>query len=669
MEEESTPNIWDTVINRLQGKTSVYGDQEKVNQNDLKLLQLRLQDPNLTPEQRQTILSIMDKAKPKTPPPKVTIAPPAPKPKTTIATPAPKQEVAKSPFVMAPAAVATERPAQELTVTPFVDQVKGKMGAFNAAPSTAESIGSNVRSGIQKLMPDKPTYAPKTPAFTPTPLPDPTEKLGLTTGRTSPRVEGTATVPSTPPTVGVAQVKKPSPVSPTVEKNLDVDPNLPDYPEEAPSTDFGKQISKTLGLNANMPQLGAPPQAPTSIPQTPPRVASLTSLDSGIKAFTAPSASTTLESGTSTEQTDSPPQLQEALRSHLTAQEDARRNYLAAVGEYQKTGYPEDLRTRETEQKRSYDEYLRRLDSNRKAEFWDKIIGALGKITAGTVGLKGLSGIPGLPSVPAGLDVASHYSFTPAVDRKAEDTYADQLRKTQAARAEEIFKSKMEKALGGPRMQMEASAFTPPARDLAKTIQETMGGKSAETRKQGSTLGSTTTPLTPAMIHGTPRQGAATGKIEVIPGKQTSSEFINDMTAKHTGYNNLLVSSKGIPSKDKNDYVGKRTTYAPGTDPKKREYRPVKEFLSRLYDAFFAESKDHAAAVQKTDAEMLDLLNLPSTDPESKEYIDWYQKVKRWEDKLGTVSGIHSSVPDEKEQIDGGRPRLIWHYPLPKTSK
>jgi hypothetical protein len=200
-------------------------------------------------------------------------------------------------------------------------------------------------------------------------------------------------------------------------------------------------------------------------------------------------------------------------------------------------------------------------------------------------------------------------------------------------------------------------------------MQATMGGKRTLADEDIATRGVTNIPITEAQIHGTPRQGAATGQIEVKPGKQTSSEFINDMTAKHTGYNNLLVSSKGIPSKDKNDYVGKRTTYAAGTDPKKREYRPPKEFLSRLYDAFFAESKDHAAAVQRTDAEMLDLLNLPSTDPESKAYIDWYQKVKKWEDILGTVSGIHSSVPDDIEQIDGGRPRRIWHYPLPKTSK
>ena len=55
---------------------------------------------------------------------------------------------------------------------------------------------------------------------------------------------------------------------------------------------------------------------------------------------------------------------------------------------------------------------MKRLNANRNAQFWDKMIGAIGQATAGLVGMK------------TGLNVGGNYKYEPQYDRAYEDTAA-----------------------------------------------------------------------------------------------------------------------------------------------------------------------------------------------------------------------------------------------------
>jgi hypothetical protein len=73
-------------------------------------------------------------------------------------------------------------------------------------------------------------------------------------------------------------------------------------------------------------------------------------------------------------------------------------------------------------------QYGKDIDAAQKGEFWDRIIGALGKVTAGTVGLTGIPGV-----AEKGLDVAKYYSSEPGFDRKsAEERAKTRLEASQA---------------------------------------------------------------------------------------------------------------------------------------------------------------------------------------------------------------------------------------------
>jgi hypothetical protein len=78
--------------------------------------------------------------------------------------------------------------------------------------------------------------------------------------------------------------------------------------------------------------------------------------------------------------------------------------------------------------RKAQSQYGKDIDAAQKGEFWDRIIGALGKVTAGTVGLTGIPGV-----AEKGLDVAKYYSSEPGFDRKsAEERAKTRLEASQA---------------------------------------------------------------------------------------------------------------------------------------------------------------------------------------------------------------------------------------------
>jgi hypothetical protein len=86
-----------------------------------------------------------------------------------------------------------------------------------------------------------------------------------------------------------------------------------------------------------------------------------------------------------------------------------------------------------------YKELMDSLDANRKSELWDKLIEAGGKIAAGALGM---ANIPGLPKTK-GLDIASHYKYTPAFNREAEDKNAKEIFEVKKNDIEQTFKEKI----------------------------------------------------------------------------------------------------------------------------------------------------------------------------------------------------------------------------------
>ena len=70
------------------------------------------------------------------------------------------------------------------------------------------------------------------------------------------------------------------------------------------------------------------------------------------------------------------------------------------------------LKSKTEYEKEQENSLMKRLNANRNAQFWDKMIGSLGKATAGLVGLK------------TGLNIGGNYKYEPQFDRAYEDTAA-----------------------------------------------------------------------------------------------------------------------------------------------------------------------------------------------------------------------------------------------------
>jgi len=610
---EGQPNIYDEVIGRLTGTGSTYGYTPAAREMDMRLLEARLKDPNVPLAEKAQLRAILGSAKRELEAGKMAAPPPgAPTPKPPPATPAP-----------------TPKPAS--TIPP-------EFAPPPAIPAPKPAPAARVRQAL----------APK-PTPKPTPIPAPEEEVAK---------------------------------APAIPDQMPPDPFEKLKKQEAPA-EKGTWVSDLKGkLGATIPSMeGSAPAAPAAVPTaTPPPqddflgnflgrmkgetlYPSLKPGPNGSFYASEPKYGAKQEKKTTESEFVSPPKLQSSVEGSMSAQETAAENYRKAIAAYygtegepgKESPYASDLAAKEKSRKEAYDQFLSRMDGAQKAEMWDKIIGALGKITAGTVGLKGLSGVPGLPKIPAGLNVAGAYQYTPSVDRGQLEASAAKLREAQEGRADEVFQMAKSK-----RLEPQQAAFLaslPPEQQMKfwDMYGKYAGGKTRATETgTGEEFGVGGRVITPSQYYPSAKSSKKEGEdVKFIQGKIDEDKFQTDVNAIRT--NHTKVSTNFPPNAaGLNDaqYIKQRSGL--GADAKQPSVLP-RQFIEGLLKHYKATAKTPADAYRATDEAILRILTVTNMSPESEEYDAWYGAVEAEEKKAGGVqSGLRGLVPTHREQ-HGGR--------------